>query len=968
MRVIVGRDAELRRIDELAVHVRAEGTGAVALVSGATGIGKTTLARQVGTVAAAQGLWVLEGRADRLNQNLPYSPLVEAFRGGLSRLAEAEARALLGRLPPLAGLFPGLGIPDPEPLADPGLDRARLFEAVLRLVDRMSRRRPLLLLLDDLHWFDSASRQLMAYLGRDLPELPVLLVATYRTEEAEASDQLLALLRTLRGTAVSVDVRLPPLDADAVGELARRRLGGEPPPGLADLLVARSAGVPLFAELLLDSFLDAGSLVRRRGAWELSGDRDVPLPDLLRDAVAERLARVPARQHRLLELLAVGGARIPEEVLVRVAGEGDREELRRGLADLVDRGLVSETSDSEVQYGVAHPLDLEVLHERLPPRERRRLHARFAAVWQQWAPGEVERYALHARRALPEIDALTALEASCAAGRSTLERFANTEAADHLSAAVDLARQHDPGLLPDLLATLGEAHLRTGDLVLACEAWQEAADEYERRGNRVEAAVAHARLAEALVDWGDLARGRFHIDAALGLLQDVGPSERMVELLGLAVQAAYLRGDVEEMTRMSGQATAMAARVGTARAHDLALGSSAPLVLLRGDYDTARLLAASHIERSQHDDPRAAVRRYSLPAVLAAFRGDLPALAEHNRRAWVEARRVGIPAAAFRLHFLSFVESFCSGDWDRAQEVLEEAERAAWVDTSPRMSLFATAMGVYLHSHRGDLVAAEDSRARLDQALRRRLYPADQATFDSFFRAVVAVERGDPHEAVAALGARRVDPPYLLVPPAWIATVEGVALAGAGSPDQARRCARRLGARSDPGSYQAVAADRIVGHADVAEGRHDKAVARLRDALSGFTALGMPFEAARAGLEAAEVARRSSFGPAGAAEGEVGAYRRLFDQLGARRYAERAARLLGDSGEADVGSPELTARQMEVARLVARGLSNAEVADELYVSVRTVTSHLDRIYTRLGIGSRAALATYVARHSRQVLT
>ena len=86
--------------------------------------------------------------------------------------------------------------------------------------------------------------------------------------------------------------------------------------------------------------------------------------------------------------------------------------------------------------------------------------------------------------------------------------------------------------------------------MLACEAWQEAADEYERRGNRVEAAVAHARLAEALVDWGDLARGRFHIDAALGLLQDVGPSERMVELLGLAVQAAYLRGDVEEMTRM----------------------------------------------------------------------------------------------------------------------------------------------------------------------------------------------------------------------------------------------------------------------------------------------------------------------------------------------------------------------------------------------------------------------------------
>ncbi|MDO8672515.1 MAG: ATP-binding protein, partial [Dehalococcoidia bacterium] len=261
----VGRDAELRRLTA-ALDLAAEGEGSTIFLTGQPGIGKTRLAREALVLAKELGFTVLEGHASPLGAGLAYAPILNAFGPLLYSLDSVRLEFLVGDLPNLGRLFDGLRLPSPvlplEGLGDPALEKTRLFEAVLRLLKRLIKEKPLVLFLDDVQWADPASLELLHFLAHGLADQPVLLLATYSDNALDTCRGLRALVVSLRRAGLAEEIDIPRLERDAVTALAQGILGGKAPGDLITLLDARACGTPLFVEAFIDALIDSRKLVR----------------------------------------------------------------------------------------------------------------------------------------------------------------------------------------------------------------------------------------------------------------------------------------------------------------------------------------------------------------------------------------------------------------------------------------------------------------------------------------------------------------------------------------------------------------------------------------------------------------------------------------------------------------------------------------------------------------------------------
>src|SRR6266540_3727024 len=532
---LVGRFEELGRV-LAALRRAAAGSGGALLLAGEAGIGKSRLAVEALALARQRGFQTLEGAAYPLQADLAYAPVLEALRPCLAGLEPGRLAALVSGLPDLGRLFAGLHLPPPEPLGDASLERTRLFEAVSRLVERVAAERPVALLVDDLHWADAASLELLHYLARGLEARRVLLLGTYRLDEARTHPPLRALVRSLQRLGLAEELPVGGLGPEAVATLAGALLGGEPPAELLGVLRERAAGTPLFVSALIRGMRDTGELFRSGGAWVLGSGSLTAVPAVVRDLVLARLERLDPGDRSLLELVAVAGDAASPAILGRLGGPA-REELDEGLRRLRESGLViEEPAGSELVYRAAHPLITEVAYGELPETRRRRLHA-------------------------------------------------DAEAADHYAAALALARADRPAMVEELLERLGHTRSRAGQFEAAVAAWSEAAGWHERSGDRPAAARLRGLL--ALAEWD---RGRFdaaeaQLAAGLEAVEGTGADAeltdlhyvrlqllaRQVDLAGLEEEAlahlaraevAFLRGRLTVAREHGLQALAVAERAG----------------------------------------------------------------------------------------------------------------------------------------------------------------------------------------------------------------------------------------------------------------------------------------------------------------------------------------------------------------------------------------------------------------------
>lgn len=958
---LVGRVDERRRL-QAALTRAAGGRGGAAFLVGEPGIGKTRLAQEVIALARQDGFVTLVGRAHALEANLAYAPLLEAIGSYLRSLDASRRDALVRELPDLGRLFAGLDLPPPMPLGDSGLEKTRLFDAVARLLERVAARAPILLFVDDLHSADRSSLELLQYLSRGLDVQKLLFLATLRESEADVAS-LRPLLLHLRRLGALEEIHLPRFAAIDIATLARDLLAAEPPPDLLVILQQRSAGTPLFVEMILGTLVDAGRLRRSEHGWTLEPGANPDLPPLVRDVIGERLARLDPVARRFLDLLAVSGEPTEHAVLRDALGIDDD-----ALVELLIRGrslglVVEERSGADVAYSLHHPLIGEVAYAELAEVARRRAHLVVALALERHQPENLDRLAYHYRAAGSEADRERAFELLFAAGERARDAYANEEAARHFAAALDLARAgRQTDALPRTLERLGEAWERVRERGAAISVWEEALSLYERVNDVNALARLRRALALAEYDRGNVDAARTHLAVGVKALEGHPPSAELVDLQ-LARAVIHLRVlDLDEARKAATELAALAESLHSPRVASIAYLAQArvqdvcgPLLGARESF--RRALAAAEVS----GDDRLAQAIHDQLAVNAFSTGQPSLAREHAVRSLELARRLGAPALeANALGRRAWCE-FLAGSWDQSLGFAADALAIARRVSHPRALGMALVGRTLVLAGRGDLDEARMCLAEIRATLGKGL-SGYYASLIQAIEVLVALERGDAERTPIPAGDPNTFPVLRAGLPYGLAVL-GEALVARGELTPAFGIVRDLDSVAAEGvPYFSALARHLEGLAHKSLGANAEARVQLGQAADLFGALEIPFEHARARLVWASVSDGNGEAVA-AARGSLA----TFERLGARLYADRARRVLRQLGvrveparRPGPGGGPLSRRELEVARLVAEGLTTAEVAERLIISPLTASTHLHRMYERLGIGSRAALTRFLA--------
>jgi DNA-binding winged helix-turn-helix (wHTH) protein/predicted ATPase len=576
----IGREAELGRLAAL-YDLAAQGERQVAFVTGEPGIGKTTLVEAF-AAGAGPGHEALIARGQCLEHRGPPEPYLPIF-DALARLCRAEGEgvvALLARIAPVwLAQMPAFVAPgDWEVLERRALGgtRERMLREAAETLEAIGEDRPLVLLLEDLHWADPSTVDLLDWLAtRDAPAR-LLVVGTYRPSDALAAGHPIdGVAATLRARGRAHELRLGELDLPAVAAMLGHRLPGAEVPGdLARLVHRRTEGVPLFVTQLAQAWSDAGVLRPAAGRWELvphQGGADAEVPDDLRRLIELQLERLDAADLGMLEAAAVAGSEFAAAAAA-CTGPMATEEVEERAAALARQGRVLRAtgpvawSDGTVSAGFAfvHDLHRAVLLDRIPAGRRARLHAAVAARLEQaYGSAAVEHAAELATRFLQGHDHPRAVRYLQAAAEQALRRSAHWEAVQHLQVLLQALPRLPQGAERDQ-AELA-AQMLLGPALIATRGF--ASPEVEATYTRArELCVALDRPRELSLVLHGLAgvnefRGRYHIsEQLLAQVLGIGDTELVVEAHELLACSTFHQGAAARAVRHAEQGLALFGR------------------------------------------------------------------------------------------------------------------------------------------------------------------------------------------------------------------------------------------------------------------------------------------------------------------------------------------------------------------------------------------------------------------------
>jgi DNA-binding CsgD family transcriptional regulator len=949
---------------------RAEkGAGGVIALLGDEGAGKTRLLDELQDLARARGALVLAGRAWAIHTRLAYAPLVDALGPHLRELAPPDRERLVDDLPELDNLFVERPRRPLDALGDPHLEKTRLFEAFCRLVERLAESRTVVLTLDDAHWADLASIEMLHYLCRNVRRARILVALTVRVDEPESNSAVDELLHSLGHAGLLTRIEVGRLSDEDVLAMARLLLEGELSPSLESMLAHRTRGVPLLVEELVRSLLASGQL-RRDLRWKAEPTAAEHLPGAVRELVGYRLARLTVIDRSLLEMLAVDGEGL-RAVELSAAGNlapGVAEEHLARLAR--ERLVVAETSGGEPRFILAHPLVQQVLLDALGGAARPQLHLALVRALEKLAEKDLGRLARHYIGAGAQAANPRALEVVIAAAEHAAKVHAPAEAASLYAAAVELAR----GLgrddsLPHLLAELGTAQSADGDPACAIASWSEAAKLFQARGERKRSLALRAQTALAMSTRGQNAE-------ALELLRvsaiDADP-EIGVRLAEAHVMIRDRLGDVETLDIAVDELRSLAEQWGEPSVAITAKRIEAWLCASRVECPRAWELLTEALDAARAlGDPLVIFNVLRERFFLAMSLGDIAAV-ESNATEAAELARTRLRSAPL----VSVAEGgrlaadWARGEWQRAAARVPQLFELTLRAGDKRFAIGCLYGQAQAAARSGD---AEQARMCLDEAKRQAAEGVVETRIEGQ-RLVAEGElkllEGDIAGAIAALEEACGPLPGRLMRSEFpIHCLHRLANAYlcAQRFDAARKIARSLDGAGPLAEAQAA---RIRGRIKGAEG-----TPAMERALEIFRRLDIASEVCECSLDIADLlpaARREEAVELAQDALAIG------ERLGAWLMIKRArARLLalGDapaagakqrrrsaqSQAASDGAPSLTARESEVAVLIARGLTNEEVAQSLHISRHTVGTYIKRMYQRLGLASRVELTRYVLEH------
>ncbi|MER5864255.1 AAA family ATPase [Kitasatospora sp. NPDC002040] len=993
--VFVGRGTEITAL-EAALRRADAGQPQAVLVGGEAGVGKTRVIEEFLATACASGAVTTVGSCLEVGaEGLPYAPLATALRRLHRGLGAELERAAVGMEGHLTRLLPEFGADDAEPNDEFG--RAQLFEHTARLFERLSAEQTIVLAIEDLHWSDRSTRELLAYLIRTLHRARVLIVATYRTDDLHRRHPLrpfLAELDRLR-TVQRLELR-----RFGRGEVAAQLAGilgaGAPARELVDRIHRRSEGNPFFVEELAAAHQDGC---------------DTGLTDSLRDLLLVRVEALPDQTQRVLRIAAEGGSLVEHGLLEAVLDEGE-DVLIDALRNAVGVNVLRRDSDGE-GYRFRHALVREAISDDLLPGERHRINRRYATALEQngalvcgnGLPARLANYWYHAHdpgRALP-----TALEAARVARR----RNAFAEQLGMLERALEL--------WDEVSEEVGRENLRPADwagtyppcghdgggcrLLHLVDVMAEAVLAARRSGDR-DRGLSLAKRAFKLLDeeteperaaWFRIQRSQMlghlrrsgsdeEIEQALRLVAGLPPSPVQAEVLALAAGHAMLGDPTLADRELAERAAAIAREVGADAVEQHARMTLGNLTAYFGDPEAGVALLTEAVGQSRRTGPVDVLCRglNNLSSLLLSL--GRPAEAEALvREGLAVAGGNGLLANIGALLTGNLVECLLAlGRPGEAEQLLADLEG----DPAARaFHPFLDRLRSELLLDQGDLAGAEAALERARTAGRQ----VRQAQHDLPMARLgmrVALRAGRPLEARAELlavldrlDARPADQtlsdgclygllPVLVEGAAGEADSRGSAAADLGRPVVLRRIAEvaaRLRPRTPLHQGWAALLAAELARADGVDTSEQWAgvVGQLRG-----TGLGCPLGQAlyrQAESLLAAGRREAAVEPLREVEAltTAGLYlRQDIGQLTARAGLSLAARPVRAAQPTEPADQfGLTPRERDVLHRLAEGRTNRQIAEELYISPKTASVHVSNILAKLSVGSRGEAAALAHR-------
>ena len=532
--VLVGRERELSLLEDalLAAH---RGSGQVMVLGGDAGVGKTRLATELQARARRAGTAVMVGATTEADVALPYLPFIEAIG---NHLAGADLESIKLQLGPATCRQLGQLLPQFElqtTLIDPGEPaqaKLRLYEAILAFFRAVSERSGLLLVLEDFHWADASSRELLEYIVRRLRRRTrILLLVTYRSDELNRRHPLLPLIDGWRRTGVAEHVHLEPLPANGIARMVSEIFDNAPvEPDLRDFLHARTEGNPFVLEEVLKAALDRGDIFLTAGGWDRKAIHELRLPPTVKQAILLRVERMTDVQTEILRAAAVLGRSFDYRMLVGVSRQ-PRDAVLDALTGFVQDQLMDEEASG--RYRFRHALTREAIHDDLIAPERERLHACAAECLREQPDFDKHELAYHLMAAGHWAEAVPV------AIHAAKEAEANKAYADsaHLYEKI-VDHVEDRCERAAVLSELGKAYFFDGETRRGQRYLEEGIAGLEQCGKTGEAAGFRLWLGRSywLQARPDLARREF--ESARATLEPLGPSSDLaiayVRLAGLA--------------------------------------------------------------------------------------------------------------------------------------------------------------------------------------------------------------------------------------------------------------------------------------------------------------------------------------------------------------------------------------------------------------------------------------------------